>query len=108
MDFFIAFTAIGILQVIGALMALLLPNEEATGSGECGEDCVGGGPTFKSPCADYSSFRSTRGISRPSNKHTGGSGNSYGCCCPICKEIGCIPECEGCVPGGLAGVSPTG
>lgn len=32
-------------------------------------------------------------------------GNTYRCCCQICKAAGCFPECPGCVPGELAGHS---
>lgn len=122
MDFFMAFTVIGILQIIGGLMGLLLPNEEdceELGTEDCDEtnpkarkdqsqgidlvslrartfNTVGSYPRLGIPC-----FGSSFGGKSMMPE----SGKSYGCCCPICKATGCIPECPGCVPGELAGIS---
>jgi hypothetical protein len=132
-DFYVGFVTVGILQILCACLAFLLPNEslcddEDMSGTESGKTNNNNNNDANDPCGPLAPFTFPRTFpqyysgsaftgltssyltssylqsSYGSSKFGEGCGpdKDYKCNCPICIKIGCIPECSGCVPGGLS------
>lgn len=100
------------LQIIAAILATLLPNEDDT------DDCCDDSRAFKSTTSysatgrnydNYGYMRNTYGYGAGGGVKSGRS-SMYKCQCHICSQVGCLSDCLPiCAPkGSLSVCDPAG